>query len=195
MVDAHAYAAVLMDVQMPVMDGLEAARRIRANPAHAALLIIAMTAHAMDQDRRKTLEAGMNDHIGKPIDPAELYGILARCLLPDGGDADAGRMQAAPAVPLLTETDERPRLDVRLGLSRVRFNEVLYRKILGEFPIKFSETATSITERLGAGDTASARRLAHTLKGVAGNIGAMALYAIAADVEACLRDRPEHCAP
>ncbi|MGE4536216.1 MAG: response regulator [Desulfovibrio sp.] len=193
MVNAHAYAAVLMDVQMPVMDGLEAARRIRANPAHAALPIIAMTAHAMDQDRRKTLEAGMNDHIGKPIDPSELYGILARWLLPDGGDADAGRTQAAHAVPLLTETDKRPRLDVRLGLSRVRSNEVLYRKILGEFPIKFSGIAASITERLGAGDTAAARRLAHTLKGVAGNIGAMALYAIAADVESCIRDRPEHC--
>ncbi|WP_456242865.1 response regulator [Solidesulfovibrio fructosivorans] len=194
MVEAGAYAAVLMDVQMPVMDGLEATRRIRANPAHATLPIIAMTAHAMDQDRRKTLDAGMNDHIGKPIDPAELYATLARWLLPAGDAAGAEPARPAPEAPLPANADERPRLDARLGLSRVRSNERLYRKLLGEFPEKCSGIAAAISERLQAGDTAVARREAHTLKGVAGNIGAMALYAVAADVEACVRDRPEQCA-
>ncbi|WP_428560335.1 MAG: response regulator [Solidesulfovibrio sp. DCME] len=222
MLEAASYAVVLMDIQMPVMDGMEASRRIRADARYASLPIIAMTAHATDQDRRKSLEAGMNDHVGKPIDPKELYTTLARWLLPDGG-ADApgrqrptaeatGREEPAAGPPGreppaaespgrekpaaetgLADTTEKPLLDVRLGLSRLRGNEPLYRKLLAEFPEKFGDIVASITERLAEGDLTGARRQAHTLKGVAGNIGAMALYTVAAEVEACITTRPQRC--
>ncbi|GAB6037577.1 hypothetical protein JCM15519_21360 [Fundidesulfovibrio butyratiphilus] len=196
MLETEPFAAVLMDVQMPVMDGLEATRRIRENPRFAALPIIAMTAHAMEQDRKESLQAGMNDHIGKPINPGELYTTLARWLLPRGAEPVPPAREEAeePHVPAPEATPEMPYLDTRLGLSRIRGNHALYRKLLSEFPEKFSEIATTITERLTEGDTTGARRLAHTLKGVAGNIGAMALYATSAEVETCIVDRPNHCA-
>jgi PAS domain S-box-containing protein len=203
MLEATPYAAVLMDVQMPVMDGLEATRRIRAEPRFAGLPVIAMTAHAMAKDRQESRDAGMNDHIAKPIDPQELYAALARWLIPEGaGDTSAGPppagaaaadAQPAQVAPASRETADVRRLDTRLGLSRVRGNETLYRRLLGEFPGKFNDIVAAISERLAAGDTTGARRLAHTLKGVAGNIGAMALYAIASEVETCITAGPQRC--
>jgi PAS domain S-box-containing protein len=192
MLETTSYAAVLMDIQMPVMDGLEATRRIRADSRHNDLPIIAMTAHAMDQDRRKSLEAGMNDHVGKPIDPRELYATLARWLLPQKPAATSEPARPEPPTGL-ADTGARPQLDTRLGLSRLRGNEPLYRKLLGEFPEKFSDIVTAITERLTRDDLHGARRQAHTLKGVAGNIGAMTLYAVAAEVEACIANSPQRC--
>jgi len=192
LLDRHAYAAVLMDVQMPVMDGLEATRRIRADARFAALPVIAMTAHAMARDRKKSLEAGMSDHVGKPIDPKELYAALAHFLLPDA-TASAPAAASAPEPPSGASPAGMRRLDARLGLSRVRGNDRLYRKLLREFPGKFGDAVAAIKERLAADDAPGARRLVHTLKGVAGNIGAMSLYAIATDVEACIGASPQRC--
>jgi signal transduction histidine kinase/DNA-binding response OmpR family regulator len=188
MLDKTPYAAVLMDVQMPVMDGLEAARRIRADPRFAGLPVIAMTAHAMAQDRQESLDAGMNDHVTKPIDPEALYAALARWLAP--AEPRAATSRPAPAAA----PDDRDRLDMRQGLSRVRGNEALYHKLLGDFAAKGPEMVGALRERADAGDAAQARQLAHTLKGVAGNIGAVTLTVAAAKAEQCLREEDASCA-
>jgi signal transduction histidine kinase/CheY-like chemotaxis protein len=199
LLDARTYAAVLMDVQMPVMDGLEATRRIRADARFAALPVIAMTAHAMEQDRQKSLEAGMTDHVSKPIDPKALFAALVRALSP--GCAAGNETQASPreggedgagGVPGEEPVCAR-RLDTRLGLARVRGNAALYHRLLQEFHEKFVTAASAIRERLEAGDAPGARRLAHTLKGVAGNIGAMALYHAVLAFEDCVREADRDC--
>ena len=199
LLDARTYAAVLMDVQMPVMDGLEATRRIRADARFAALPVIAMTAHAMEQDRKKSIEAGMTDHVSKPIDPKALFAALVRALSP--GCAAGNETQASPreggedgagGVPGEEPVCAR-RLDTRLGLARVRGNAALYHRLLQEFHEKFVTAASAIRERLEAGDAPGARCLAHTLKGVAGNIGAMALYHAVLAFEDCVREADRDC--
>ncbi len=186
--DKESFDAVLMDVQMPVMDGLEAARRIRADERFEALPVIAMTAHAMVQDRRASLDAGMNDHVTKPIDPAELFAALTRWIPARGpARAEAAVPGDAPAqVPA-------PELDTALGLSRLRNNGQLYCKLLDDFARDYLERDQAIRELLAAGDAKAARRQAHTLKGVAGNLGAVALHVAARELEAAIRDAPATC--
>jgi signal transduction histidine kinase/CheY-like chemotaxis protein/HPt (histidine-containing phosphotransfer) domain-containing protein len=190
---AESFDAVLMDVQMPVLDGLETTRRLRAEGRFDALPIIAMTAHAMDRDRRESLAAGMNDHVNKPIDPRELYAALTRWIVDRPGQARAAvAASAAPSVPP-SSAAAAPILDTDLGLSRVRGNAVLYHKLLGDFAEKYGEVPRSIRERLAVEDLSAAKRLAHTLKGVAGNVGAMRLYTTAMEVEACVGVLPRRC--
>ncbi|MGE4553587.1 MAG: response regulator, partial [Desulfovibrionaceae bacterium] len=188
-----AYACVLMDVQMPRMDGLEAARRIRADARFAGLPIIAMTAHALEQDRQKSLDAGMSDHVTKPIVPRELYATLRRWLAPAEAEGGGAPVRTAPPAPPAPGPKPGALLDTRAGLSRVRGNKALYRRLLAEFSQKFGDTGTAIRAALAEGDAATARRLAHTLVGVAGNIGGMALCGEARELEDCLRRADGDC--
>lgn len=186
------FAITLMDIQMPGMDGLETTRRIRTQLHLTDMPIIAMTAHAMASDRAASLEAGMNDHVNKPIDPKELFDTLGRWIVPrdDHASAAGGTLRAAGQARAPTIG---PVLHADLGLSRVRNNAELYRKLLRVFLEKYGSSVREIRARLAEEDVGTARRLAHTLKGVAGNIGAMTLYQGVIEVEACIGIQPRRC--
>jgi two-component system sensor histidine kinase/response regulator len=181
------YDAVLMDLQMPVLDGLSATREIRADPRFAALPIIAMTAHALVEERERCLQAGMNDHVAKPIDPDVLYGALARhCRR----RASAGHAET-PAVVAGETVLSVEGLDAADGLRRVAGNRRLYLRLLRQFANEHYGTASALRSALGAGDRAGAERLAHTVKGVAGNIGAMVVQQAAAALEQAISENRE----
>jgi signal transduction histidine kinase/DNA-binding response OmpR family regulator/HPt (histidine-containing phosphotransfer) domain-containing protein/HAMP domain-containing protein len=173
---------VLMDLQMPEMDGYQATAKLRAESRLASLPIIAMTAHATVEERQRCLAAGMNDHVAKPIDPVVLFDTLGRYYRPA---VEPGVGTASPA--------EVPRHDAPLpsvegldtadGLLRVAGNRKLYLKLLRQFVEQQAPAPARITDALAAGDHATAERLAHTVKGVAGNLGAGAVQAAAGALE------------
>ena len=188
MVRLRAYDAVLMDMQMPVMDGLEATRLIRAEGRFAELPIIAMTANAMSVDRDRCLKAGMNDHIAKPIDPEQLFDTLLRWVKPRRLPATSPPAEIlAPA-----QTDLIPEIagiDVQLGLRRVLGKRKSYLAMLGRFAGSQGETLKRLDERLLAGDDYAAELIAHCLKAVAGNIGSSALQGEAEELETAIREK------
>jgi len=171
---------VLMDLQMPEMDGFQATATLRADRRFAALPIIAMTAHATLEERQRCLAAGMNDHVAKPIDPDNLFETVGRFYRrPDGT-----QLEAIPAVPgTAVGGAASTLLDRRAGLARVAGNETLYRKLLHQFLDQQAPAVARIRAAIADGDGSLAERLAHTLKGVAGNIGAMPVHAAAATLE------------
>jgi polar amino acid transport system substrate-binding protein len=183
---AERFDLVLMDIQMPEMDGFEATARIRELPAMKDTPILAMTAHAMADDRQKSLDAGMNDHVTKPIDPQELFKALVRWIPPrQGGSAP----QAAPnrTSDEVDLPDALEGFDMAGGLARVNGNRRLYRSLLVKLHDGFAGAHGEILALLDKGDTGAAQILAHTVKGVAGNVGAAALQAAAAAVESPLK--------
>jgi signal transduction histidine kinase/CheY-like chemotaxis protein len=181
---------VFMDLQMPEMDGFTATRLMRADPRFHELPIVAMTAHALAEERQQCLGAGMNDHVTKPIDPDALFASLKRWVKPDR--AAAPRPKTAPpkppdgAGPALPAIDG---VDIADGLHRVAGNQKLYRSLLQQFCDKQAAVGEDIAQALRAGDRISAERLAHTVKGVAGNIGIRGVHAVAARVERAIRER------
>ena len=189
-VAAGAYDVVLMDIQMPEMDGLEATGRIRASgkPGVSELPIIAMTAHALSGDREKSLESGMNDHVTKPISPEALFGALVRWIKPGKRQAPAAQ-ERADFVPQADDLPLAglPGLSVKLGLSRVGGNRKLYRQLLSKFGTAYAAVAADMRQSLDAGDDKAAARLAHTMKSVAGNIGAEDLSRTAGELERAIK--------
>ena len=189
-VKENTYDAVLMDVQMPVMDGYTATREIRKDGRFKELPIIAMTANAMAGDREKSLEAGMNDHVAKPIDTKELFSTLAKWIEP--GDR---KIQVDPAKERLedkTEPEddsmsELPGISVADGLKKVGGNEKFYHKLLLQFLDTNRDSANEIREALEKKDQPLAVRLAHTVKGVAATLGAGALAQVAGELEKTLK--------
>jgi two-component system sensor histidine kinase/response regulator len=183
------YDAVLMDIQMPRLDGLAATREIRAweaRESRSAIPIIAMTAHAMAGDAEKSLAAGMNDHVTKPINPDRVFAALAKAVQPRPGigrDA-APIIRPAPPGEAVTLPAELPGIDREDGLRRIGGNTSLYRDILVRLATDFGGAAEQMERLLADGQLDGAARLAHSLKGIAGNIGAKALSAAAAQAEA-----------
>jgi len=175
---ATRYDVVLMDLQMPEVDGYAATAVIRADPAHAALPIIAMTAYAMNEERQRCLDAGMNDHIAKPIDPDLLFEMLARW---------GGRQEATPSVaaaaPQLETIAQVDSIDTVAALRRVGGNIAFYRKVLARFASDHADAARRIGALLAAGQRLVAERAAHGTRGAAANIGAMALAEAARELE------------
>jgi PAS domain S-box-containing protein len=187
------YDVVLMDMQMPVMDGIEATRIIRSDPRFNELPIVAMTANAMASDRILCLEAGMNDHIAKPIDPDQLFGVLLRWLRRDGdsraAQAPATTRSAASsgdAAPVV------PGIDIEAGLKRTGGNPKRYEALLRKFADQQSGTIASIQSALAIGDAATAERAAHSLKGAAATLGANAVSESAARAEAAIKSGGAH---
>ncbi|MEO5349061.1 MAG: response regulator [Magnetococcus sp. YQC-3] len=182
------FAAVLMDVQMPVMDGYEASRTIRADPRFARLPILAMTANVMTGDREKCINAGMNDHISKPIHPPTLFATLAKHLhLQPKLSED--RQAPPPAEERVVLPDQLDGIDLQAGLSHVNGNRKLYRKVLGDVYSRNREILARIQAELDRGDFAVAQRMAHTLKGVCGTIGANSLHSGFGHLEEILKEQ------
>jgi two-component system sensor histidine kinase/response regulator len=174
-----AYDLILMDIQMPGMDGLEATRAIRLLPHQAATPILAMTANAFDEDRRACKEAGMNDFVAKPLNPDVLYTVLCRWLPTEtAGPVASDGTDTAPLIVLnASEWMERiarvPGLDVKLGLGMMRGNVHKYGRLLAMFSDAHAQDATRLSVALASNDLTSLIRLAHALKGSAGNVGAV----------------------
>jgi signal transduction histidine kinase/DNA-binding response OmpR family regulator/HPt (histidine-containing phosphotransfer) domain-containing protein len=187
------FEVVLMDLQMPEMDGYQATTKLRADARFATLPIVAMTAHATVEERQRCLAAGMNEHVSKPIDPVTLFETVERFCKPEA-TAPPGAMRVlmagtppAAGTPL-GDTYAIANLDSAAGLSRVGGNGKLYQKLLRQFVDQQAAVVDQIADAHASGDRPLAERLAHTLKGVAGNIGATPVQAAAGALEKCIRD-------
>ena len=190
--------AILMDMQMPVLDGLGATRALHALPGWDGTPIVAMTANAMPLDRQRCLDAGMVDFISKPIDPEQLFGTLRRWINKAPGSGRNADATVAPHAEAEASSDlwdgeavlEIPGIDTRKGLYGVLGRMDRYVLMLQTFAQDQGRCGTRIVTALEQGDSALAERLAHTLHGVAGQVGAGALSTLAADLESALRERP-----
>jgi two-component system sensor histidine kinase/response regulator len=189
-VKENEYDVVLMDVQMPVMDGYTATREIRKDGRFKELPIIAMTANAMAGDREKSLEAGMNDYVAKPIDTKDLFNTLARWIEPGDRKMQVGCAKEGLEKKAEREDDsmsELPGISVADGLKKVGGNEKFYQKLLLQFLDTNRDSANEIREALEKKDQSLAVRLAHTVKGVAGTLGAGGLAQVAGELEKTLK--------
>ncbi|MCK9389947.1 MAG: response regulator [Syntrophales bacterium] len=187
-VRAADYDIVLMDMQMPVMDGVTATLEIRKEERFKDLPIVAMTANAMQADRDLCLASGMNDHVAKPIEPDDLWETLLKWIKPRyfTSTAEAVKPQASQDVELPSGIDG---LDMAGGLRRVLGKKKLYLLMLGKFVVGQKSATAEILKALVEDDWDTAERLAHTLKGVSGNIGATGLQERAEKIEVAIRER------
>jgi len=179
------YDVVLMDLQMPEMDGYQATAKIRSDRRFAKLPIVAMTAHATMEERQRCLDAGMNDHVSKPIDPDALYATVERWVKPRPAVAGAPERTAAPPAP--GDLPAIDGVDTTGGLARVAGNARLYRNLLEQFADKQGQSAAEIAAALEGRDRKTAERIAHTVKGVAGNLGVTRIQVSAEKLERALR--------
>ena len=193
--------AILMDLQMPEMDGLEATRQIRSLDGMGDIPIIAMTAHAMAEERDACLAAGMNDHISKPVDANNLFETLAKWR--GGGESTAPKGPADIPVPAETAdpepeaiaeassaTDPGAGFNFAEAKKRLGLDEAFFVKLLRDFNTKYADFESQLNEAIGNGDTELASRLVHTIGGLAGTIGAEELHRECRSLEDAFKDDP-----
>ena len=196
-VQAARYDIVLMDMQMPVMDGLSATRIMRQMPQFKSLPIVAMTANAMQADREACRDAGMDDYVTKPIEPRELFQALLKWIKPRDGALDEADALGLSAAGTSSEQVDAPRLpvgiqglDTELGLRRVLGKIPFYVSMLEKYVAGQAGVIVALREAIAAGDHETATRLAHTTKGVSGNIGASRVQKLAEALEQALQQTP-----
>jgi PAS domain S-box-containing protein len=183
------FDGVLMDCQMPVMDGYTATERLRANPAWRDLPVIAMTASALAADRERAFAAGMNAHIAKPLDVERMFRTLAEWIMPRA--TPSAPDTNAPLPPGLSAMRS---IDARDGLTRCTGNETLYCRLLQGFAREHADFEATFRTALAHADWGRAEHLAHDLKGLAGNLGARALHVAAGELQAaCTEQRADAC--
>ena len=192
LIGKHEFDLVLMDIQMPVMDGLTAARLIRAldRPGLNTLPILAVSANAMEQDVKESLAAGMNAHITKPFTPDSLYGAIGLWIGAKGGlPARQERRLLAP-----NEKAEQPaapqaarRIDVETGIRQTGGNRELYRDLLNRFELEYGAKGEEIRREVSIGNLQQASYLAHSVKGIAGVLAAVPLQSAAQRLETALK--------
>ena len=183
---------VLMDMQMPVMDGLEATRRIRALPGWSDVPILAMTANAFGDDRNACISAGMNDHVPKPVNPEALFTALLHWLSADSAvprpPGTARHITQSQAGMASVDLSTIPGLDLERGLKSVRGRMDSYRRLLTNFANNHLDDFQHITSKLAADNQDEARRLAHSLKGAAATLGAVAIERAASALEQAIKE-------
>ena len=191
-VQEQSFDVILMDIQMPVMDGYEATRAIRKWESEQqesaeiySLPIVAMTAHAMAGDSEKSIAAGMNDHITKPIDPEELFDTLIKWIQPGEKIVTSIPDTANGVQPAFP--DSIPGFDLNEGLRRLQGNTDLYRRLLVSFSKQYAQVIDSIRQAIDDGHFDEAHSLVHGIKGTAGNLAAKQLYSAAIDLEKVVR--------
>jgi CheY-like chemotaxis protein len=208
-----AFDLVLMDLHMPVMDGYEATRLIRADARRRHLPIVAMTAHALSEERDRCLALGMQDHVSKPLDPKKLYALLQRFHDPARHPAhppaasapgtqkprtesaaaaarEAGA-QAPRSAPSRSGLPQVAGLDVDAGLLMVEGDRDLYLRLLSGFVDHLGVAHEEIAQAVAAGDWQTLERETHTLKGLCGTVGAGDMQRLTAELEAAVRRRDE----
>ncbi|WP_200236442.1 response regulator [Lamprobacter modestohalophilus] len=200
------FDGVLMDCQMPIMDGYAATRAMRQDPRYRQLPILAMTANVMTGDREKAIAAGMNDHIGKPVKVRELLTTMARWIEVEeeveeenekkskerSEERSEESLMSPEATPEGTKPVDLPGIDTAAGLAITQHNQALYRRLLRRFAETQADFAGDFAAALAAKaqDPEAPTRCAHTLKGVAANIGAQGVREAAAALEAaCLQEQ------
>ncbi len=184
------FDGILMDLQMPVMDGLTATREIRRQSSPQELPILAMTANAMSTDREECIAAGMNDHIAKPIKPEILYRTLVHSLRPDvdlnGSFQKAGTCENVE-ISVADDLAKLEGIDALVGLRAVNGDRDLYVNLLARFRYRHRDIAARIKRTFDGGNLSEAQRLAHTIKGVSGTIGAKRLADISFQLETAFK--------
>jgi two-component system sensor histidine kinase/response regulator len=179
LVHAREYAAILMDIQMPRLDGIQTTRRLKQDPRTRGIPVIALTAHAMSGDRERFLEAGMDDYLTKPIEEAELVRVLSRWLT-----------HAAHAMPARVGADALPVIagvDVASALNRVNGKRQLLWRLLEDFRTRNADAAQELRKLFSSADFTAARDLAHTIKGAAATLSAQRIADAAAAIESAAR--------
>ena len=179
---------VLMDLQMPEMDGFTATKLLRELPHLQKLPIIAMTAHVMADEVQRCLDIGMNDHVGKPIDPEALFATLSRWTQSRQNEVSGATVRNRSAdndESILPNIDG---VDAEVALKRIAGNKQLYRDLLTKFASKQGAAGENILQALESGDRQGAERLAHSLKGVAGNLAMNEIFKAAGKLENAIRE-------
>jgi two-component system sensor histidine kinase/response regulator len=185
------YDAVLMDLQMPEMDGIEATSFIRSTLRLTEVPIIALTAHAFARERQQCLDAGMNEHISKPFDPEQLIAVLVRWTHPEKGEDARSDSSFQPRPEVVDEAPLVSEMEVKAALRRVRGNRSLLIDLLHAFDRDFADVCDGISNSLASGDLLVARQTVHALKGASGNLSLEKTYELAAALETAIRSNDQ----